>query len=86
MMKIHPWIDICDTSWSIVISRIGSPFLKTRFILSYLRTDGNSELVMDELKLGFKKLPKVSALTLISLEGIPVSRHVAKPSILKIFL
>ena len=47
--------------------------LKTWVILACFRTDGNSELVTDVLKLECKKLAKMSVFYLIILEGISVS-------------
>ena len=49
-----------------------SPFVKAGLILACFRTNGNSELVIDVLKLECKKLAKMSAFSLLILEGISV--------------
>ena len=42
-------------------------------MLAFFRTDGNSELVIDVLKLECKKLAKMSVFSLMIFEGISVS-------------
>ena len=49
-----------------------APFVKAGLILACFRTNGNSELVIDVLKLECKKLAKMSAFSLLILEGISV--------------
>ena len=72
-----------DTNWSIVIFTISFPFFKNWGYVSLLacfRTDGNSELVTDVLKLVCKKLAKMSASSLMILEGKLVSWHALETS------
>ena len=57
-----------------------SSFLKIGVILACFSTDGNSELVTDVLKLECKKLAKMSAFSLMILEGISVSLHALETS------
>ena len=47
-----------------------SPFLKTGVILACFNTNVNSELVTYVLKIECKKLAKISAFSLMILEGI----------------
>ena len=53
-------------------------------MLACFRTDGNSELVTDVLKLECKKLAKMSVFSLMILEGISVSWHALETSRFKI--
>ena len=75
-----------DTNWPIGIFRIFLPFFETGFVLPCFRTDVNSELVIDVLKLECKKLAKMSAFSLMILEGISVSWHALETSRFKISL
>ena len=75
-----------DTNWSIVIFRIFLPFFKNWVILACCRTDGNSELITYVLKLECKKMAKMSAFSLMTLEGISVSWHALETSRFKISL
>ena len=71
---------------TLVIYRTSLPFLKAGVTLACFRSDGNSELVTDVLKLECKKQAKMSVFFLMIAEGISVSWHALETSSFKISL